>query len=97
MAPEFIRIEVACTVNGAAEVVELELPYGATVRSAVERASHVSQLPLPDPVTARFGIFGIECAPDRLLRGGDRVEVYRPLPDDPKAIRRQRVARQRKR
>ena len=84
-------------MDGAAEVVELDLPYGATVRSAVERASHLSQLPLPALSGARCGIFGVECAPDTLLRGGDRVEVYRPLLNDPKAIRRRRVARQRKR
>jgi uncharacterized protein len=97
MAPELIRVEVACTVGGAAEVVELDLPHGATARSAVERARHISQLALPEIANARIGIFGVECAPDTLLRAGDRVEVYRPLPDDPKAKRRQRVARARKR
>lgn len=97
MASERIRIEVAWTSGGAAQVVECDLPYGATVRSAVDWASHVSQQPLPDLSSVRFGIFGVECAPDTLLRVGDRVEVYRPLLDDPKALRRARVARQRKR
>jgi putative ubiquitin-RnfH superfamily antitoxin RatB of RatAB toxin-antitoxin module len=39
------------------------------------------------------GIFGVVCAPDTVLRAGDRVEIYRPLPVDPKQARRQRAER----
>jgi hypothetical protein len=39
----------------------------------------------------RAGVWGEECALDRRLQNGDRVEIYRPLPHDPREARRRRV------
>jgi hypothetical protein len=46
--------------------------------------------------TAKVGIFGLKASPDRVLREGDRVEIYRPLIADPKESRRQRALKQAK-
>ena len=40
---------------------------------------------------APVGIFGERCERDRLVREGDRIEIYRPLAVDPKAARRDRA------
>jgi putative ubiquitin-RnfH superfamily antitoxin RatB of RatAB toxin-antitoxin module len=37
------------------------------------------------------GIFSTPCALDRIVKNGDRIEIYRPLQNDPKEARRQRA------
>lgn len=78
-------------------VIELGLPEGSTVASALEAARTVLRARVPtaadepewaDGVT---GVFGEVCGRDRLLREGDRVELYRALSVDPKAARRVRA------
>ena len=43
-------------------------------------------------VDVPIGIFGRQVKDDQILESGDRVEVYRPLQQDPKEWRRQRAA-----
>lgn len=43
---------------------------------------------------ADIGVWGRKTSLDRVLREGDRVEVYRALQVDPKLARRERFARQ---
>jgi uncharacterized protein len=45
---------------------------------------------------ARIGIFGEPCLRTDVPRDKDRIELYRPLAQDPKAARRDRVRRSRK-
>lgn len=40
------------------------------------------------------GVFGEACGPNRVLKGGDRVEFYRPLIADAKTARRLRAKAQ---
>ncbi len=40
---------------------------------------------------AAFAVFGREVAADSLLRDGDRLELLRALPNDPKLARRERA------
>lgn len=84
-----LQVEVAAALPERQLVLCLKLPAGATVQDALEAADlrrHLPELPVePD----RVGIFGRLCRTDRLLKDGDRVEVYRPLTADPKEVRRQ--------
>ena len=79
-------------------VIELELPDGATVASALDaaravlRASAPAAADVPEWVDGVTGVFVEVCGRDRPLREGDRVELYRPLSVDPKAARRARAA-----
>lgn len=41
-----------------------------------------------------MGVFGEACGPDRVLKGGDRLEFYRPLSTDAKTARRLRAKSQ---
>lgn len=78
-------------------VIDLELPNGATVASALAAARAVLRESAPaaadEPqwVDGVTGVFGEVCGRDRTLRDGDRVELYRPLSVDPKAARRARA------
>ena len=40
---------------------------------------------------SEVGLWGVRCGRQVVPRDGDRVELYRPLPDDPRQRRRQRV------
>lgn len=74
--------------------ISLELPVGSTVAQALE-ASGLAQLLSPDDLErVAVGVWGRKAQHDRLLRAGDRVEVYRPLRVDPKVARRERFASQ---
>jgi uncharacterized protein len=90
---ERIAIVVACAEAGRQTVVELEVPVGCTAGEAIERSGILARHPALDPAACGFGIFGREVTRDRVLAAGDRVEVLRPLAEDPRE-RRRRLARQ---
>lgn len=69
------------------ESVSLTLADEATVADALRAAGW--EVPPDVPV----GIWGKVQARDRILRDGDRVEIYRPLVADPKTARRIRATR----
>jgi hypothetical protein len=82
-----IRVEVAYAEPSAQSVIVLEVPAGTTVAEAVAlsglRASHPAM-----PAAPALGVWGRAVAATTVLQPGDRVEVYRPLPQDPKVTRR---------
>ena len=80
-----LRVEVVRALPGRHEAVALELDAGATVRDALQAAAY--------PPGAGVGIHGCEVALDTPLADGDRVELYRPLRQDPKEARRRRALR----
>jgi hypothetical protein len=71
--------------------IEVRLRQGATVDEAIDRSGIAAQV--PDAASAPVGIFGKRVQRDATLAAGDRVEVYRPLIADTKALRRQRAGR----
>src|SRR5262245_156803 len=93
VAPERIAIEVACAEPGRQSVIALEVPAGCTAWEAVERAGIFERHPALDPASCGVGIHGLEVTRDRVLAPRDRVEVLRPLTEDPRA-RRRRLARE---
>ena len=77
-----MRIQVAVAEQESQQVIELELPEGSTVGDALAAARIEA---------SSVGIWSKPCAPDTALREGDRVEIYRPLRDDPREMRRARA------
>lgn len=88
-----MRIEVVYARAERQFLIELQLPAGATVADAVRASGLAERFPEIDPGRGPFGIFSQRCEPDRLLREGDRVELYRPLAVDPRQARRRRARR----
>ncbi len=93
MSAERIAIEVACAEAGKQTVLALEVPAGCTAGEAVERSGIFERHPGIDAAACGVGIFGREVPRDHVLAAGDRVEVLRPLAEDPRE-RRRRLARQ---
>jgi len=59
------------------------------VREVLEKSGLLPQ------VRGKVGIFGRVVSPDRAVSAGERIEIYRPLPADPREARRKRAARRR--
>jgi putative ubiquitin-RnfH superfamily antitoxin RatB of RatAB toxin-antitoxin module len=79
-----LRVEVVQARPDGADVVEIRLPDGATVRDALAMSGLKGN---------QVGIFGKRVTLETRLADGDRVEIYRPLAMDPKESRRRRAGR----
>ncbi len=87
-----IAVEVVYAERDRQTVVALELPAGSTVADAIGRAG-LNALHPALPAEHAVGIWGRLVPVSTPLQAGDRVELYRPLPEDPKVTRR-KLARQ---
>ena len=90
--PATLRVEVAYARPDEQLVIPVEAPVGATVEQAIVLSRIQERFPEIDPKTAKVGVFGKLSKLSALVRAGDRVEIYRPLLADPKAVRKQRAA-----
>ena len=97
-----LDVEVAYAQPDRQCILPLRVPQGTTARQAVTMAMPGLEEAFPELSPAAFrdadlGLFGKRLRePDAVsLRGGDRVEIYRPLQIDPKAARSARAARAR--
>jgi putative ubiquitin-RnfH superfamily antitoxin RatB of RatAB toxin-antitoxin module len=90
--PDRIWVTVACAEPDRQTVLPLELAAGATAGEALELAGIFARHPRLDPAACGIGICGREVPRRQVLRDGDRVEVLRPLGEDPRT-RRRRLAR----
>ena len=84
-----ITVEVAAALPDRQVVIPLVVDEGCSVWEAIEKSEISARLSDLVIDRKRIGIFGRLCKPDRKLRDGDRVEIYRPLTADPKEVRRQ--------
>lgn len=90
--PATIRVEVAYARPEQQALIPVEVPEGATLEQAIVQSRIQEQFPEIQLQTAKVGVFGKLGKLSAILRAGDRVEIYRPLLADPKAVRKQRAA-----
>jgi len=87
------KVEVVYALPERQRVVTLAMPEaGLTAQAAFQLSGLLDEFPELRDQPLVLGIYGTVCAPDRVLRDRDRVEVYRPLRVDPRAQRRERAA-----
>lgn len=91
VAFESIAVEVAYAAGDKTFLRKLKVPAGTTLRGAIERARLLDEHPEIDLARYKVGVFGKLMALETLAVAGDRVEVYCPLPRDPKERRRRRA------
>ncbi len=89
--PELMSIEVAYATPEQQVIVMLNVPENTTVETAIKSSGLLARFPEIDLSVTAVGIFGKLCELNQLLKTGDRVEIYRPLHNDPKEARRQRA------
>ena len=92
-SPAVPAVEVAYVRADVQSVVRLALPSdGMTAAQAIAASGLCGKYPELATGNLTVGIFGRPCEPTRVLQPRDRVEIYRPLRNDPRAIRRARAA-----
>jgi hypothetical protein len=79
-----LRIEVVLALPARQRVVRVVLDEGATAADALEAAG------MSDGFTA-LGRHGTAIGRGTVLKDGDRIELLRPLREDPKEARRRRA------
>jgi len=93
VADDRIRIRVVCAEAGRQTVLDLEVEAGCTAGEALRRTGILAIHTDVDAGACGIGIFGREVPRDYRLQDGDRLEVLRPLQEDPRE-RRRRLAKQ---
>jgi putative ubiquitin-RnfH superfamily antitoxin RatB of RatAB toxin-antitoxin module len=89
---ETFVVEVAYALPEKQVLLSVEAEEGMTVAQVIERSGLLTQFPEIDLAKNKVGIFSKLSKMDTTVRAKDRVEVYRPLIADPKAVRQQRAA-----
>jgi uncharacterized protein len=92
-----VCVEVVYALRDQQKTVSLRLDAGATVRQAITASGLLEPGTAIDTNASGAGIWGKRVSLDQVLRGGDRVEIYRPLLADPKVSRRERARSTRER
>lgn len=87
-----MQIEVAFALPAKQRIYVLDVAEGTTARQAVTMAPLQADFPDVDFAEKKIGVFGKAVPDKQVLRPGDRVEIYRDLIADPKAVRKQRAA-----
>jgi putative ubiquitin-RnfH superfamily antitoxin RatB of RatAB toxin-antitoxin module len=85
-----MRVLVVVALPESQDSVTVDLEEGASLARALAEARVAERH--PGIALDRVGVWGRRRDPDYVLREADRVEVYRPLRADAKAMRRARAA-----
>ena len=85
---ETLNIEVAYAVPGAQRILAIGVPEGCSAREAAVLSRMDRLFPEIDTARCPLGVFGAEVSDDYRMRPGDRLEIYRPLENDPLETRR---------
>jgi len=89
---EFINVEVSYALPQRQELLKVRLADGATVRDAIDASGILAKYPdIELDGRNKVGVFAKLTRLDTMLRDRDRVEIYRPLIADPKAVRKKRA------
>ncbi len=92
MSSETLNVEVAYATPKKQLIVPVNVDKGTTAGAAIVQSGIMMEFPEMDLEHSKIGIFGKVVPVTRVLEDGDRVEIYRPLIADPKAVRRKRAA-----
>lgn len=91
MGQDYMQIEVAYATPERQQIIPLRARVGATVEECIEQSKIKRYFPEIDLAEQKVGIWSKTVKLDHAPRDGDRIEIYRPLIADPKAVRRKRA------
>ncbi|MWN31488.1 RnfH family protein [Gilliamella sp. Pra-s65] len=85
-----INIQVVYALPNNATVIDCNVDEQTNVLQAITKSNILSlcQIKLDEHL---IGIYGKRCEPTQRVKAGDRIEIYRPLINDPKEIRRRKA------
>nr|WP_196437899.1 RnfH family protein [Methylomonas sp. LL1] len=86
-----MAVEVAYATPERQTIIAVTLPAGSTAEQAIAASDILQQFPEIDLSQRKVGVFGLICKLDKPLTDGDRIEIYRPLQQNPMDARRGRL------
>jgi putative ubiquitin-RnfH superfamily antitoxin RatB of RatAB toxin-antitoxin module len=86
-------VTVVLAETALQRVVSLQVAEGTTAWEAVQLTGLLDERDDLDMPRLALAVFGKQVDNERVLEAGDRVEILRPLPQDPK-LRRRQLARE---
>jgi putative ubiquitin-RnfH superfamily antitoxin RatB of RatAB toxin-antitoxin module len=86
--PAPVRVQVVLAEASSQSRVDLDLPAVTTAWQAVEASGLLVGRVDLDPARLAVAVFGRRVDRGQPLEEGDRVEILRPLQEDPKSRRR---------
>lgn len=90
--PRQIIVEVAYATPASQVIYTVEVDENATVEDAISASGILDEYPEIDLSINKVGVFSKLAKLDLSLQHKDRIEIYRKLIADPKAVRKQRAA-----
>jgi len=88
-----IRIEIVYAQPQHSIIKSLQLAQGSTLADALAGVAADKDFLGVDLANSAVGIFGRVARRDAKLKDGDRIEIYRPLMEEPKLARRKRLSK----
>jgi len=92
MQNNMIDIEVVYALPREQTVMREQVKEGTSVGDALAVSKIHAQVPELQVADGKVGIFGKAVKLSQILKAGDRIEIYRPLINDPKEARRRKAA-----
>jgi len=89
---EHMTVEVAYALPDQQLIIPVQVAPETTAEEAINASGILGKFPEIDLSKNQIGVFGKLTKLGTALRHLDRVEIYRPLIADPKAVRKQRAA-----
>jgi putative ubiquitin-RnfH superfamily antitoxin RatB of RatAB toxin-antitoxin module len=86
-----LSVEVVLATPERQVLLALRVANGATVAEVIDASGIASHFPGLSLHGMQAGIWGKAVSRESKVREGDRVELYRPLPTDPREARRRRA------
>jgi putative ubiquitin-RnfH superfamily antitoxin RatB of RatAB toxin-antitoxin module len=84
-------IEIIYATIEAQDLLVLQVAESATIQDCIDQSDLMNLYPEIDLVKMKVGIFSQVKPLNHVVKEGDRIEIYRPLIADPKAVRRKKA------
>lgn len=90
-----VAVEVAYATPDKQLIKTVFVLVESTVQQAIDESGLLMEFPDIDLSTMAVGVSGKLCQLDKAIQQGDRVEIYRPLLQNPMDARRNRAVKKR--
>lgn len=91
MDEALITVEVAYALSDNQLIIPVQVPQQSSIEAAIHASGILQKFPEIDLNMHKVGVFGKLAKLNAHIRHLDRIEIYRPLIADPKALRRKRA------
>jgi len=83
-----IKIQIIVAYKDFQDILTLEVPLGITLEKLLNDDELLIHFSSNDISRAKIGLWGELIGLDYILKDGDRLEILRPLKNNPKDLRR---------